>query len=100
LGGNEQLPLIETVSVPPQFCQYAGGACDQDFRTAVHSDLLFLSPSQPESVSATIDEAVNKLAAVIGPGEVVAWRNLVVQGQIIFCEYARASGLRSSSSQT
>ena len=90
MSDRQQLALIENVVVPPQFCQYAGGPCDQDFSTAAHSDALFLYPSRPEPVSATIEDAVAQLSKVAGDSRWITWKNLDVPGQIIFCEICKA----------
>jgi len=90
MAGKEQIALIESISVPPQFCQYAAGPCDQDFATAARSDVLFLYPSLPESVSAPIEEAVVQLSKVAGYKHWMSWKNVNVPGQIIFCEICKA----------
>jgi hypothetical protein len=90
MADGEQIPLIDQIGMPPQFCQYAGGPCDQDFATAVPSDALFLFPSRPEPVSATIEDAVTQLRRIAGDKHWITWKNLDIPGQIVFCEICKA----------
>ena len=87
---GKQIPLIEDISVPPQFCQYAGGPCDQVFNTAVQSDAIFIFPSRPESIATTIEDVSVQLSRVAGESRWITWKNLDIPGQIIFCEICKA----------
>ncbi len=40
-----------------EFCQYVDGPCDQDFSTSTSCDALFLFPSTPPQIAATIESA-------------------------------------------
>src|ERR1019366_4329152 len=73
---GKQIPLIEDISVPPQFCQYAGGQCDQVFNTAVQSDAIFIFPSRPESIATTIEDVSVQLSRVAGESRWITWKNL------------------------
>jgi hypothetical protein len=88
--GETQIALIPDNRVPPKFCQYAFGPCDQDFRTAVKSNALFLFPSQPDSVSTTIEDSVVQLSKIAGDKSWKSWKDLEISGQIIFCEICKA----------
>lgn len=58
MTGLSQLPLV---AQPPSFCEYAAGHCDQLFEGIARSEALFLYPSEPVIISATIEEAVRQL---------------------------------------
>lgn len=90
MSSDNQIPLIPSNRVPPPFCQYSGARCDQDFRTAVSSDALFLFPSKPDAVAATIEDTARQLSKVAGDKQWITWKNLDVPGQIIFCEICKA----------
>jgi len=85
-----QIALLPACRLQPQFCQYVPGSCDQDFKTALQSDGLFLFPSAPVSVANTIEESITRLTKVAGDKEWKSWKNLEVPGQIIFCEICKA----------
>jgi hypothetical protein len=85
-----QVSLIKDISIPPHFCQYAGGPGDQVFDTAVHSDALFIFPSHPESIAATIEDTTVQLSRVAGESRWITWNNLDISGHIIFCEICKA----------
>src|SRR6266566_1032824 len=87
---ENQIVLLPDCRLRPQFCQYVPGSCDQNFNTAVHSDALFLYPSAPISVGNVIEESVKQLSKLSGEKEWKSWKNLDVQGQIIFCEICKA----------
>jgi hypothetical protein len=87
---SDQIDLLPEIQVPPQYCQYAEGQCDQNLATAVRSDALFLYPGDPETISATIERAIEGLRRVAGNKKWVSWRDLNVSGQIIFCEICKA----------
>ncbi len=87
---EKQSVLISDAHVPPQFCQYASGPCDQDFGTAFSSNALFLFPSQTDAVSATIEDAVVNLRRIAGDKHWITWKTLDVPGQILFREICKA----------
>ena len=58
-----QIPLI---AQPPAFCEYSGGHCDQSFDGQLRSDAVFLYPSEPEIIAATIEESVRQLRMATG----------------------------------
>lgn len=86
----DQIDLLPEIQTPPKFCQYAEGECDQNFSTAISSDALFLYPSEPETMSATIENAITGLRRVAGKKKWISWHDLNVTGQIIFCEICKA----------
>jgi hypothetical protein len=87
---TDQLELVPQSTIPPQFCQYAGGPCDQDFGRAKSSDALFLYPSEPAFLAETIEDAAKQLTQIAGHQKWLTWKKLEVQGQIIFCEICKA----------
>jgi len=86
---QRQVPLIPPVRVPPIFCQYAAGPCDQLFGNR-ETQGLFLFPSRPESVATTIEASIAHLSKVAGEKQWQSWKNLDIPGQIIFCEICKA----------
>jgi hypothetical protein len=90
LSDQEQLALLADAHIPPKFCQYADGECDQQFANALLSDALFLYPSNPESVAHTLEGSAKHLSRVAGDRRWNTWKNLDVPGQIVFCEICKA----------
>jgi len=78
------------IKVPPSYCEYAGGPCDQDFQGTQHSSSLFLFGHNPSEISSTIESAVEKLRTMVSSKRWITWKNLDVPGQIIFCEICKA----------
>ncbi len=72
------------LQIPPDFCQYTAEECDKDFGGIVSVDGLFLFPSQPKPIAATIDRAKEELEQSGGVWR--SWTNFDVAGQLIFCE--------------
>lgn len=87
IASNVTLPLLQ---VPPTYCQYAGGPCDQDFSNARASDGLFLYGSKPVQIAQTLEATVEQLRNLRANEEWISWRNLDVTGQLIFCEVDKA----------
>jgi hypothetical protein len=78
------------ILIPPSFCQYAAGACDQAFEGIASSDTLFLYPSEPEIIAHTIESTVKELRAASPDKSFSSWKDLGVSGQIIFCQICKA----------
>lgn len=70
------------IQVPPQYCQYASGKCDQLFNDVQRLDAFFLYPSKPPLIAETIEEAIKKVSTV---KRVAGWKDLQPTGQVIFC---------------
>jgi hypothetical protein len=81
-----QLPLLQT---PPAFCQYADGACDQDFSQLQTGVGLFLFGSKPAAISGAIEAAAKQLDGSAGTTW-RTWQGLGTAGQVIFCEICKA----------
>src|SRR5712691_8510980 len=84
--GQPQLDLL-----PPAYCEYASGPCDQDFGTALQSDVLFLYASKPEPIAATIRGAVDDLSEGDQSRAWKTWEDLPISGRIVFCEVCKAA---------
>jgi hypothetical protein len=76
--------------IPPSFCEYAGGPCDQNFLEMLPSTSLFLFGQHPSEISSTIESSVEKLQTMASSKRWITWKNLDVPGQIIFCEICKA----------
>jgi hypothetical protein len=81
-------------TIPPSYCEYASGACDQDFRSIATSEGFFLYPAQPRMIANTIESAIEDLRTRTASGAWLSWKDLGVSGQIIFCQICK--GLRFS----
>ena len=79
------------VMKPPNYCEYAGGVCDQDFISPQLLGGLFLYPSEPTIIASTIEESVNQIKLKIPEQRLFTWRDLDVSGRIIFCKICIAS---------
>ena len=84
---------VKTVKEPPYYCQYASGACDQEFRGVGLSKAVFLYPSQPAHIASTIESAVGILREKVpvhnSPQKWRTWKDFPVAGQMIFCEICK-----------
>jgi hypothetical protein len=91
-GVSEDVPrALELLSIPPDYCQYAAGPCDQDFSSLVQREALFLYPSEPRGFATTIAEA-----ARIGVGRGrrwATWSDIHIEGRIVFCEVCKSMRL-------
>jgi hypothetical protein len=74
---------------PPQYCEYANGQCDQVFDDVQPNNGLFLYPSDPPQIAATIENAVKMLPAS-GQKGWSTWKDLHTAGQIIYCTICKA----------
>lgn len=81
---------------PPEYCQYVDGPCDQDFSSATACNALFLFPSVPRQIAATIESTKQKLELTSGDRTWKSWRQLPITGRIIFCEICKASRFAST----
>ena len=90
MESQPQASQLQLLAQTPSFCEYADGPCDQSFENIKRSGALFLYPSEPTIIATTIEEAVRRLTVSTRGGPWVRWRDLCVQGKIIFCEICKA----------
>ncbi len=84
------LPLL-----PPPYCEYAGGPCDQNFEGLKITDGFVVYPSEPTFIADAIETAVRRVSQTNSGQRWLTWRDLSIPGQIIFCRICQA--LRSTS---
>ena len=89
MGDNQQFGGY-SITVPPSFCEYAAGPCDNDFSHPLISDGLFLYPSDPELFASTIEETITRLRSSAQGNAWISWKDLGISGQIIFCKICKA----------
>ncbi len=82
--------MDKSIITPPQFCQYASGKCDQLMSGLKSREALFLYPSQPIHLARTVTECVRQLKEHSSSESWLAWEDLLITGQIIFCEICKA----------
>ncbi len=87
---NNQKSGKPSVTKPPEYCEYAGGACDQSFDNPTISDGLFVYPNDPEIIASTIEESIVKLKSTAKEKHWFSWKDLDISGQIIFCKICKA----------
>jgi hypothetical protein len=81
--------LNNTVQLPPAFCQYASGPCDQEFQGTPASRAIFLYPAEPQGIAQTIEAAVAQMRKTTGPQNWRTWRDFQTAGQLIFCSICK-----------
>lgn len=77
------------VKVPPEYCEYVNGHCDQKFEDMSLYKGFFLYPSEPVHIAATIENAV-KMLPTDSHKNWMTWKDLKISGQIIFCSICKA----------
>ncbi|WP_047490237.1 P-loop ATPase, Sll1717 family [Terriglobus sp. TAA 43] len=82
--------MASELLVPPQFCQYSAGACNQTFDGISRADVFFFYSSKPDVIADTIEEAAKLLRTRNSSWNVKTWRDLPINGQLIFCEICKA----------
>ena len=83
-----------SILVPPAYCEYAAGECDQSFQGLSSVSGTFLYPSQQEQVAATIEAAVRLLRERTPRNGWRTWKEFDTRGQLIFCKVCKS--MRSS----
>lgn len=87
---------LRDVRLPPAYCQYADGPCEQDFSANTPCDGLFLFPSQPPQIAATIESAMQRLERSGGDRTWKSWRQMQIVGRLIFCEICKSNRFAST----
>jgi hypothetical protein len=90
LSNGVNMLEIDSVLVPPKYCKYASGECDQRFDNIKISSAFFIYPSQPVHLANTIKECVSTHQKEAGSSRWLTWEDLSVGGKIIFCEICKA----------
>jgi hypothetical protein len=80
----------DSLKIPPGYCQYAGGPCDQDFAETPIRRGVVLYPSEPATIAETIAGAASILNRVDSAGRWETWRYFQTTGQVIFCSICKA----------
>lgn len=83
------LPIL-----PPKYCAYAGGACDQTFDGLHETSGFGVYPSDPKFIAETVETAFRRVRQQQVGQSWTTWRDLSIPGQIIFCSICKA--LRST----
>ena len=84
------------ILIPPAYCQYAAGPCDQSFAGVPRREALFLYASEPKPIAEAIEAAiVEGRESGIGKNW-ASWRDLPISGRIIFCEVCKAMRFSTS----
>jgi hypothetical protein len=75
---------------PPVYCQYALGRCDQQMAGLASLEAFFIYPSQPPHLARTVYDCVRQLKEHSSEHSWMTWEDLLVGGQIVFCEICKA----------
>jgi len=78
------------IVVPPQYCQYSAGPCDQSFASAKATDAFFVYPSEPRLLSATVEGAIQRIKTENDGLHACSWKKIGISGQIIFCRICQS----------
>lgn len=81
--------MNDMIKSPPNYCEYVTGQCDQSFDEFEQTMGLFLYPSEPSQIAATIEKAA-ELLADNGDQKWITWKDLKISGQVIFCGICKA----------
>lgn len=79
-----------SILVPPAYCEYAAGPCDQSFLGMTQVAATFLYPSRQTQIAATIEAAVRLLRTRAPDKEWKTWKEFETRGQIIFCAICKS----------
>ena len=85
----------KNITTPPSFCQYSSGPCDQNFSEMSLKGAFFIYPSEPNLISSSIDLAIEELRKAESSRPWTSWRDLPIEGRIIFCEICKAARFSS-----
>ena len=83
------MQIIDEITTPPSFCEYANGACDQDFSTISQTEAFFIYPTDPAFLAGTVRDAVSQLRGHGSPEAWKTWEDMAVGGRIVFCEICK-----------
>jgi hypothetical protein len=76
---------------PNNYCQYVEGPCPSDMQYPISNSLFFAYPSQPETSADAIKGVIQSIRDRSSLGVTVTdWRDLPIEGGIVFCEICKA----------
>jgi hypothetical protein len=81
--------LNTAIQVPPSYCEYASGPCDQDFEGIRASSAIFLYPAEPKEIAQTIEAGVSEGRKAAPEQNWRTWREFQTVGQLIFCSICK-----------
>lgn len=84
----------EDLLVPPAYCQYASGPCEESFDGLEVSSALFMYSSDPPQIAETIEDAIGRQRDEARGASWIGWKDLQPAGQLVFtriCKAMRAS---------
>lgn len=87
---DKERSIRSSATEPPNYCEYAGGACDQNLVFPKSPDGLFLYPSDPDFIASTIEESAVQLKLKAPKQQWVTWKDLNISGKIVFCKICMA----------
>lgn len=79
----------QSIETPPDYCEYAGGPCDQTFAGTPATRGVILYPSDPTEIASTVESAAGQLRKKTFPDHWRTWKQLKTTGQTIFCEICK-----------
>ena len=74
----------------PEFCQYAGGRCEENLGDTGSGCAVVLYPSSPQQIARTIETAIDLLDGVASGQRWITWKRFGIAGQVIFCSICKA----------
>lgn len=80
----------QSVLIPPLYCHYAAGPCDQAFSPLSRASVFFAYPAKPEPIAVAIEGAIARLRQARVDWDYRPWKELPIAGQTIFCEIGKA----------
>ena len=82
--------IVNPIQIPPEYCQYSAGQCDQSFHGVPPTQAFFFFSSKVELISNTIAEGIRKLQAANRNLVIGSWQSLQVDGKLIFCQICKS----------
>jgi hypothetical protein len=82
--------LVQDLLIPPTYCQYASGPCEETFDGLEASSALFLYSSDPPQIAETIEDAIALHRNEGRSSSWIGWKDLQPAGQIIFTRICKA----------
>jgi hypothetical protein len=77
--------------MPPEYCQYADGECDQQISESSPKNVFFAYAASPPVIAGTIEATIEVLRSTNRKWNWLGWKMLPISGQMIFCEICKAA---------